>query len=141
VIFIPSAVTSRQKIFSELVEIADRKKRAKEQSGFDGGSAKEIQDFQKTPEGKEIQSIRRELSNYLSSLTFDDIKVIQTVMYLGRDQEHNPEDPPSKIFQDEFNHLDQSGWGPKHAEEGQISQKTPLPDYIRKGFSILGLRL
>lgn len=113
---------------------------------------------------------RRERSNllqYMRSLNMDQIKVIQTVMYMGRDYEYpsyseeeweelwirmseDPEyvlpekkvkvDNPDELLLSWMDYLDFSkGWTDKDIEIDQIYQKAPLAQYLNRAFDILGL--
>lgn len=75
------------------------------------------------------------LYNYLEALTFDEVKSLQTVMYVGRDFEAD-DAPASVIYQDMFSAL---SWNTKEIEINQIVQKVPLANYLRAGKKILSL--
>jgi len=103
------------------------------------------------------------LLEYLMSQDMDTIKVIQTVMYLGRDYEpeteeeycdrkdHNyvypddiipdPElqsDDPEKLLKTWFDFSEGvAGFKYKHAEVEQIYHKLPLDEYLERAFIIL----
>jgi len=105
------------------------------------------------------------LMELLLSQDMDTIKVIQTVMYIGRDYmpetedeyyeriENNHNDPenttPEPILQcDEPEKLLQSWlsgsngvseWKDKYTEAEQINQKMPLDRYLQRAFIILGM--
>lgn len=81
------------------------------------------------------------LIKYLNELDFETIKMIQTVMYLGRDNEYsdlsNGEQRYLKLRED----FDKKGWKTKDIEISQIKQKVPLDKYLKKGLSILGVEV
>lgn len=87
-----------------------------------------------TPEPKKEQLI-----NYLESLSFEDIKVIQTVMYLGRDEDYEEHETYQQRYQNFRNYLDSRGWNTKSIEINQIVQKAPLDRYLLNGFRILNI--
>lgn len=86
-------------------------------------------------------SAENELLSYLESLSFEDIKDLQTVMYLGRDEDYSEEETYEERFQNFRKYLDSRGWNSKKIEIRQISQKTPLDEYLLNGFKILNINI
>ena len=117
------------------------------------------------------QIAKRETSkllNYLQSLDMDSIKVIQTVMYIGRDYEMEPysdeemevfierqaDDPEyqipekqivvsdsNKVVNEWMNEIKNgTGWESKEIEINQIYGKSPLDIYLQRAFRILQIR-
>jgi len=82
-------LVDKKGILQDVIGLAENWKSLMDRSGFDGGSIQEIQEFHKSPKGKEIDEAEQKLSDYMSSLSFDDVKMIQTVMYLGRDEDYD----------------------------------------------------
>lgn len=108
------------------------------------------------------------LLNYLQSLDMDSIKVIQTVMYIGRDYEMEPysdeemevfierqaDDPEyqipekqivvsdsNKVVNEWMNEIKNgTGWESKEIEINQIYGKSPLDLYLQRAFRILQIR-
>ncbi len=111
---------------------------------------------------------RSDLLNYMNGLDMDTIKVIQTVMYIGRDYRypshldeewdaiyeplseepdfHTSEkkmtvDNPDEIFLAWMDYLEmEKEWNDKDIEIDQIYQKAPLAEYLHRAFDILGLK-
>lgn len=109
-----------------------------------------------------------ELLDYLNSLDMDSIKVIQTVMYIGRDYEielytdeemenfieRKAEDPefqipekhviasdPDKTLNEWMNDIKGGGeWKEKKLEINQIYEKLPLDEYLARAFRILQVK-
>ncbi|MGQ7672618.1 hypothetical protein ACTGX8_05995 [Streptococcus suis] len=79
---------------------------------------------------------RKKLTDYLDSLSYDQVKIVQTVMYVGRDTSYemtniNPEDLYEEVFNSLTWHEDKS------IEISQIAQKSPLDDYLIRGMELL----
>lgn len=116
---------------------------------------------------EELRERRRQsnLLNYLHSLDFQDLKIVQTVMYLGRDynipdyQEYSydeydeyegecrrqmprfPVSNPDLVLREWLQDFDEmKGWKTKEIEAEQIYQKkSRLPEYLQRAFDILGI--
>lgn len=85
---------------------------------------------------------RFKLEAYLSSLDFETIKVIQTIMYLGRDKDYKNIVNPEERYKRERESLDQGkGWASKEIEIDQIVGKVPLDKYLSDGFKILEIKI
>lgn len=83
-----------------------------------------------------------ELKSYLMSLDFEAIKVVQTVMYLGRDKDYNESLEPRDIYLKERQYFDNHiGWKTKEVEVNQVVEKLPLDEYLEDGFEILSIKL
>lgn len=90
------------------------------------------------------------LQEYMLSLDYETIKIIETIMYLGRDAEYNKRDNYEKryrnarMFSDkcESNFCEINLNEIKKNKEAKISQilgKMPLDKYLLDGFKILGI--
>lgn len=79
------------------------------------------------------------LSKYLNALTFDEIKMVQTVMYIGRDHSSNLKcGNPDAVITDYMNQLE--NWGSREEEIGVINEKREqLKTYLQRAFTILGI--
>mgnify|MGYP000956893989 CR=1 FL=1 len=108
---------------------------------FNSNDYAKYQDFLKSPEGKEIQKKEKMLEDYLDSLDFEIVKIIQTIMYLGRDEDYNKEDAPEIRYQIMRDYFDSSGWNTKEIEINQITEKMPLDIYLINGLRLLGIDL
>jgi hypothetical protein len=83
----------------------------------------------------------QELFNFLNSLDFESVKIIQTIMYIGRDHDYDKTDSYEAGYEDYRKSLDSNGWNDKEIEVSQIVQKVPLDIYLKDGFDILGINL
>lgn len=131
----------KEQIFKDVISLAEAWKIAHDTSGFEGGSIKEHRDFEKTSAGQRIQSKKDALNNYMGSLNFDDVKMLQTIMYLGRDCDYDKTQSPLDIYNDHFGYIGGSGWKTKDIEINQMTEKLPLADYLRSGLEILGISI
>lgn len=81
---------------------------------------------------------RIEFSDYLNSLNFETVKIIQTIMYLGRDEDYNQDDSTVDIYRKQREYFDSIGWDTQEIEVSQILSKGPsLYAYLLNGFRIL----
>lgn len=84
---------------------------------------------------------RKVLDDYLNSLDFEDVKMIQTIMYLGRDKGYTTNNSSEETYRKNREYMDNVGWNDKGIEVEQIIQKLPLDEYLEEGFKILGIIL
>lgn len=86
-----------------------------------------------------ISGKEKELFDYLSSLDYETIKVIQTIMYIGRDASCIREDGTYDYFYTR-ECMDKRGWNEdKEIEALQIAEKLPLAEYLRNGCQKINL--
>jgi hypothetical protein len=131
----------KEQIFRDVIRLAEACKTAHDTSGFDGGSVKEIREFETTPSGQKIQAAEDALNNYMTNLNFDDVKMLQTVMYLGRDHDYDKSLSPLDIYNDHLEYLGRDGWNSKEIECNQMTEKIPLADYLKTGLEILNVAI
>jgi hypothetical protein len=80
------------------------------------------------------------LETYLNNLSFDEVKSLQAIMYLGRDKDYDSGLSPQKIYDSQFEYFDKTlGWNKKDLEVNQMIEKMPLADYLLEGKRILAL--
>ncbi|MGV4321239.1 hypothetical protein [Bacillus mojavensis] len=113
-------VEMRIDIFNKVIELAEKKRKL-----VDKGQSYSNEDI--------------ELNNFLDRLTFEDIKVLQTVMYLGRDRDYDENMSSAEIYREQRGYFDNEGWQGKDIEAGQMSEKTPLDRYLINGLEILNI--
>lgn len=85
---------------------------------------------------------KSELESFLVAQDFESVKVVQTVMYVGRnvsndELQNNPNLSPEIIYVNERKGLDELGWNKKEIEVHQICEKGQLDRYIKRGMEIL----
>ncbi|MFJ7839898.1 hypothetical protein ACIQXG_10485 [Lysinibacillus sphaericus] len=88
--------------------------------------------------GNNIEAIQQ-LENYMYQLTFDEIKFIQTIMYLGRDttDEERLKYSNKELFESQKRYLERKSWSKRELEADHIIAKTPLDEYLQKGLEIV----
>jgi len=111
-------VESRIEIFRDIIKLAEKRRKFVEND----------QEYTKEDVA---------LDNYMDNLDFEDVKVLQTVMYLGRDREYNKDLSPNEIYKEEREYFDTNGWVSKKVEANQMLEKTPLDQYLVNGLKIL----
>lgn len=83
----------------------------------------------------------QKLFDFLNNLDFESVKIIQTIMYIGRDHDYKETDSYETRYAKYRKSLDINGWNDKETEVSQIVQKVPLDRYLKDGFDILGINL
>lgn len=83
----------------------------------------------------------QKLFDFLNNLDFESVKIIQTIMYIGRDNDYNKTDSYEIRYEKYRKSLDINGWNDKEIEVSRIVQKLPLDKYLKSGFDILGINL
>lgn len=83
----------------------------------------------------------QKLFDFLNNLDFESVKIIQTIMYIGRDHDYNKTDSYKTRYAKYRKSLDNNGWSDKEIEVSQIVGKIPLDVYLKDGFDILGIKL
>nr|WP_257151292.1 DUF3775 domain-containing protein [Bacillus pseudomycoides] len=94
-----------------------------------------------SPEYILVKEKRADLLEYVNSLDFETVKMLQTIMYLGRDREYDTNDSVEKRYETLRNHFNESGWNTKDIEVNQMISKAPLGDYLRIGCQILDIKI
>lgn len=83
-----------------------------------------------------------DLYNFLNALDYETIKVLQTLMYLGRDKDYNKNLHSRDIYLRERSYFDnQVGWKTKEIEINQMVEKLPLDEYLEDALEILRIEL
>lgn len=78
------------------------------------------------------------LDSYLNSLSFEEVKSLQAIMYLGRDKDYDNNLSPKQIYNSQINYFNKSiGWNTKEIEINQMVEKMPFADYLIEGKKIL----
>lgn len=95
----------------------------------------------KLARNKNQMGTRKKLTDYLETLKYEDIKIIQTIMYIGRDTSYgikNEEIDSDKLFQEFYISLT---WDEnKYIEINQIIEKEPLDKYLTRGMELLKIK-
>ena len=123
-------------ILNDVIELAKERRMYDEKYGLKSGSLVELMEFEETEEGKKLKQYDKDLDEYLQGLDFEAIKIIQTIMYLGRDNDY-PNLCPEQRYKRIREEFDKSGWKSKSIEISQIAEKLPLDKYLKAGIDIL----
>ncbi|MGE6679436.1 hypothetical protein [Bacillus thuringiensis] len=126
-------------VFKDVINLA-RDHRIYYEKHSVGGTPEEIHEFSKTPEGQEIKRRKNLLKNYMDELDFETIKVLQVIMYLGRDREYDKQDTPEEIYRKDREYFDSQGWNTQSIETNQMIGKVPFDQYLEIGLEILQIR-
>lgn len=78
------------------------------------------------------------LREYVDNLDFETIKVIQTIMYIGRDGDERTNNPV-EIYINARSSFELDGWNTKEIETNQMLNKTPLHEYLKEGCKLLNI--
>lgn len=104
-------------------------------SGIVNLASEEFIEFNKSDEAKLIQAKENKLRAYLESLSFDDVKFVQTLMYIGRDECADEKISAVHLYNDKFAAY---AWSTKEIEINMMVEKLPLDTYLLKGKEIIG---
>ena len=74
-----------------------------------------------------------QITKILMDLSLDEVMSLQTIMYLGRDKDHNSKLSPDEIFLDYKKYIESLGVNTKKLEVEQMVGKNYLGQYIREG--------
>ncbi|PIC82093.1 DUF3775 domain-containing protein [Sporosarcina sp. P1] len=81
------------------------------------------------------------LTDYMDELSFEDIKFIQAIMYLGRDTslEEKAKQSATELLKSQLEYLGRNGWTTKEGETDHVQSKMPLDEYLKEGLSITSI--
>lgn len=123
--------------FKKVVELAKIRRISVESNGSD--SITKLTDI--SYESNSSVEATANLRNFLMDLDFELVKIIQTIMYLGRDKDYDKRKRPQEIYKAESQYFDREGWNTQEIEVNQIVEKLPLDYYLKDGFKILNIDL
>lgn len=131
-----------KKIFRTVVTLAEERNYYYNKSKSKEG---DVIDLFKEPPNNDVDyqkyiTKQKQLEEYLNSLNFEQIKILQTIMYLGRDKDYNSDDTPEQIYKNQREYMDDLGWKEKWIEINQIASKAPLDRYLKSGLKILKIK-
>lgn len=95
--------------------------------------------YRDSVEYQRYKNLDKALNDYLMNLSFEEIKDLQTLMYLGRDYDVDENKiPASQYFQELRKDFD-TRWKTQKIEVNQMTEKLPLGDYLTTGLKLLNL--
>ena len=86
-------------------------------------------------------SLNSKLETNLKKLSFDDVRSLRIIMYLGKDEDHSRDLKPIKIYENLKYFGETLDRKTKEFEIDQILEKLPLANYLINGKKILKLGL
>lgn len=129
----------KEQIFRDVIHFAEAREKAYDLTKLENGIFEKASEFKLSPAE---QAAEVSLKNYMNSLTFEDIKMLQVVMYLGRERDYDKTlSTPLEIYNDYFKYIGGNGWHSKEIEINQMREKMPLADYLKSGLEILNIEL
>lgn len=126
----------QENIVRKVITLADDYRLIYNKYAPQGGSLKELAVFQASEEYKLVKEKYSLLSDYLMGLSIDEVIMVQTVMYIGRDERGSNISDASTLYKEVYDDLYERK-NTKSIEVNQITQKMPLADYLRDGLIIL----
>lgn len=126
-------------MYKNLIDVAKRivaianTREQNQQEGFFSLSNLNLSDYDVTYDNQ--------LTEILMNLELDEVMVLQTIMYLGRDKDYNSNLTSDEIFLDYKKYIESLGIKTKELEVRQMVEKMPLGKYITDGYAILGIIL
>lgn len=125
-------------LLKEVIQLAQIRSEYHNQYSLKSGSMEEFAEYQKSDDYKKVKEKDDKLKDFFNKISFEDIKWIQTIMYIGRDAQDG-EAIPEMLFQQYYADFEQRGWESKTIETSQITQKLPLADYLIRGRELLNI--
>jgi|LGVF01.2.fsa_nt_gb hypothetical protein len=119
-------------VLNTIIQYARERARLNKESEGAFDNASEIED-----ESPEYKKINNKLLEFLFSLSDDDIKSVMTIMYVGRDNDHEEGQNPTDNFNEKYNQI---SWSDKSNDVIQIASKQPLAEYLNSGMTILQMK-
>lgn len=116
----------------EIIKIANERAKENEKEKFISLDKINFSDFD--------MSYSDKLTDILMNLTLEEVKALQSIMYLGRDKDYKG-NTADEIFTDYYNYISSLGVNKKHIEVRQMVSKIPLGEYLTEGYRILGINL
>lgn len=127
----------RMLILNDLIKLAE--KRNEEHVDFTiNTSEPETVKFLKSSEYLKPDPLSDAIYDYLMELTFDDVKFVQTIMYIGRDESFDEDITAERLFAEKQREL---SWSTQKIESSMIVEKMPLDDYLNKGIELIQTKL
>lgn len=123
-----------REVFRTVIKLAEERRKCDK---FEGGTIQELLEYEQSEDNKLYKEKDKALTEYLDKLDFEQIKILQTIMYLGRDQDYDSNDTPEQIYKKQREYFDNLGWNEKWMEVEKILEKAPLDQYLKKGLEIL----
>lgn len=116
------------------IELAEERRNLK--SEVTEFKVKKLDEFYSSPDFK----ARKKIVDYLETLSYEQIQMIQTIMYIGRDTyDDEVKISPLELYNKTFESLT---WNEKKGIEiSQMVEKAPLADYLRRGVKLLKINL
>ena len=87
---------------------------------------------------KQIVGEHDSVNDYLMNTSYDTVKIVQTVMYIGRDYQENTPVNDGDALIDTWMKKEHD-WKSQSIEVSQIAEKMPLDEYLNRAFIILGI--
>lgn len=92
------------------------------------------------PDEKLASSIlNKELVKLLNSFDFEAVKILQVLMYLGRDRDYDRREVPETVYKEHRMLLNSGGWKSQEIEVNQMTSLIPFGTFLEQGFEILGI--
>lgn len=135
-------------IFKNVLKLAKKLDEANKKYGENGEelingvrvvTEEEKSRFMKSENYKIIYSYKSDLKYYLLSLDYDLIKILQTIMYIGRDNDYSQLEPISRV--NKVNEQLEDTRNGKEIEIQGMLDKEPLYKYLKKGFKRLQIQI
>jgi hypothetical protein len=130
-------------IFKNVIRLSEDLYEKYEQTNTeDGMTLGELFAFTETPAGQEIEKSTQVLKDYMMTLSFEHVKLLQKIMYLGRDREYDEHlIVPSEIYNDFLRTFGKEGWNTQEDEVIFMIGKGDLAKNLKDGTKILGIQL
>lgn len=124
----------RKDALMSVISLAKERREVMAEEGIATLSAEAIRDHMDPGKYKEERQLSSALYEYLMQLPFEEVKFIQTVMYIGRDESLVKNTYAERLFNEVYASL---RWATKDVEAKKIVEKAPLDKYLSRGIELM----
>ncbi|MBY0221623.1 DUF3775 domain-containing protein [Sporosarcina aquimarina] len=124
----------RKDALMSVISLAKERREVMAEEGIATLSAEAIQDYMDSEEYKKERQLNSAIYEYLMQLPIEEVKFIQTVMYIGRDESLEKNTSAEILFNEVYTSLH---WATKKIEAKQIVEKMPLDEYLSRGMELM----
>lgn len=119
--------------FKRQSELAEKRSKEEKNSISDDSNLGTLV-FLNSEEFKTTNESSNDISNYLMSLSFDDVKFISTIMYIGREDSFEEKITAERLYSERYSNIN---FKTKELDVVAIAEKSSLDEYLRRGIELI----
>lgn len=124
----------RNNVLMKIIALAKERREVTADEGVVTLSTSAIQDYYDSEENDRERQLSSALYEYLLQLQFEEVKFVQTLMYIGRDESLEENVDAESLYKDVYASL---RWDTQELEAEEIVDKMPLDEYLRRGMELM----